>query len=275
MTPQLTVSSPRESAETVAALATLPLSLHRTAGDTELVGVQGGLDWVDVAAHAIESGARGVLVIDPVAADTAALEEVATSRRVPVVIDSTWAHNPAVGQSAEAFRRLGDGESLVVARVNLPVGADLMAALLDQLSLLRAALLPVSEFELVRLDAHGYDACGQLTNGVRVTLAGILSDSFPPSATLRLIMPTEAVELAIPTPDSAAPGRAVVSGPEGETLLPTQYESARRVAWRRLRDLAAQRESSADLAGFADDVRVLRNATAVLPVRSERLKLAE
>jgi hypothetical protein len=262
MTTRLTVNTVAESpyTDSLAPLATLPESLRRAGGPADLAGIQGVAGWTGAAAEAIRSGARGVLVTEPAAEDTAELETLAGERRVPVVIDSLWAGNPAVDSGAAGFARLADGDALLEGRVDLPVGSDLGQAALDLLTLVRRAVAPVADFRFVRRDPAGFDALATLTTGAGAALAVILSDALPVRAALRIVGPRDAVELLVPAPATAAPGRAVVSGPGGETLLETRYESAARASWRRLHRLVLSGEVPEDLAAFAADVRVLRSA---------------
>jgi hypothetical protein len=248
--------------DTLAALATLPISLRRTDGTADLVAIHGAEGWPRVAARAITGGARGVLVTEPHPADTAELHAIADEARVPVVLDGRWADNPAVTASASSFASLADRDALVEARVDLPQGSELEVALIGQLALVRRAVGGVTELRFVRHNASGYDAVGRIEGGASVSLTAILANALPVAATLRIVAATDAVELALPDPALAAPGRAVVSGPDGETLLVTQYETAQRGAWRRLHALVLAGDTAPDLAHFASDVRVLRAATS-------------
>jgi hypothetical protein len=261
MTEQLTVGtvSGRPAGGYLGAV-TLPESLSRADGEADLVGLAGTAGWADAAADAIRAGARGILVTAPVAEDTAELERIAAEASVPVVLDTLWAGNPAVETASAAFAAVKDAETLIEARVNLPLGADLDQAALDQVALLRRAAGAVAELRFVRRDSHGYDALATLESGAPASLAAILSAGLPQAATVRVIKPVDAVELYVPSPDTAAPGRAVVSGPDGETLLPTHYETGARASWRRLRGLVLAGDGATDLADFAADVRIVRAA---------------
>lgn len=241
------------------AIAALPMSLHPGDAGADLVGIAGDAGWTAAAVSAIEAGARGVLVVDPVAEDVSALRERAGD--VPVVIDGAWNHNPAVLDSAEPFAAVNDPESLIEARVEAPVGADLERVLLSQLALVRTAVGPVVELTFDRRNAHGYDARGTLEGGARVALAAILTNGLEPSAALRVIKPQNAVRLTVPDAATARPGHVVVSSDQGATLLVTKWESAHRVAWRTLHQLVASGAAGDELAGFADDVEVARAAS--------------
>lgn len=261
MTQQLTVtSSPEADAAGAVAqvVASLPVSLHPSDdGGAALVAIAGTSGWTERALDSISSGARGLMVISPSAADVTALKERSEALGVPVVIDTEWAHNPAVSSAAPHFAAHNDENSLLEARVNAPAGADLDQVLLAQLALIRAAADPVVSLTYARRNEHGYDALAQLASGARATLAAILTDAIPASASLRIIKPLHAVALALPASGTAAPGKVTVSGPEGVTLLPTLWESAHRAAWRRLHDLAEAGRSCEDLRAFAEDVALV------------------
>jgi hypothetical protein len=261
MTQQLTVmSSPEADAAGAVAqvVASLPVSLHPSDdGWGALVAIAGTNGWTEEALASISSGARGLMVISPSAAEVAALKERADALGVPVVIDTEWAHNPAVAAAAPQFAAHNDENSLLEARVNAPAGADLDRVLLAQLALIRAAVDPVVSLTYARRNEHGYDALARLASGARASLAAILTDALPTSASLRIIKPHHAVALALPGSGTAAPGKVTVSGPEGATLLPTQWESAHRAAWRRLHDLAEAGQACDDLSAFAEDAALV------------------
>ena len=264
MTDQLTVRSLPASpyTDTLATLASLPMSLRRTDGDADIVGIRGAEGWPRAAAEAIRAGARGVLVTEPGIADTAELEAIAAKAGVPVVLDTLWADNPAVQASASSFASLVEEGALVEARVDLPQGSDLDTAILGQLALVRRAAGAVTALRFARRGRSGYDALARIEGGASGSLSAILADALPVAATLRIVAATDAVELCLPDPALAAPGRAVVSGPDGETLLVTRYETGHRGAWLRLHGLVVAGRTATDLAEFASDVRVLRAATA-------------
>ena len=263
MTAQLTVASSPvadASGDVAQVIASLPVSLHPAEGGGDLIAIAGIRGWAEAAAEAIASGARGLLIVDPVAADVTSLRETASAAGVPVLVDATWTYNPAVAQSAGAFAAHHDADSLLEARVDVPIGSDFDHVLLSQLSLVRAAVGPAVHLEFARRTERGYDAMAHLAGGARAGVTAIATDSLPPAATLRILKPTTAVVLTVPSPTTASPGRAVVSGPEGATLLPTQYETAHRAAWRHLHRLVRAGETSTDLEGFAQDVCVVRGA---------------
>jgi hypothetical protein len=260
MTTQLTVQFDLDAAaagDLTQVIASLPVVLQQTQTGADLVGIAGGPSWPAAAEEAIEAGARGVLVINPVAADTSSLRARMKANAVPVVLDSTWAHNPAATASAGPFSDIDDENSLVEARVTVAVGADLDRVLLGQLALIRATVAPVTGLVFARRSRFGYDAMATLASGARASLTAIATDSTPSAATLRILRPETAVELNIPAPVTSIPGHVVVSNPAGATLLTTQWETAHRAAWRRLSELVTSGGTASDLADFEHDVNVV------------------
>lgn len=263
MTTQLTVFADDAAAAAgriAEAVASLPVSLHPGSLPADLVGIAGTRGWSRAAARAIEGGARGILVADPVAEDVTALQRLVDERRIPLVIDGPWAYNPAVADSAPAFAERNDEESLVEVRVDVAVGSDLDRVLLGQLALVRAAVGPVVELRFDRRNAQGYDAIGTLDGGARVSLAAIATNGVPQSASLRLLKARNAARLRLPDPATAAPGTVVVSTEQGATLLVTKWESAHRAAWRTLHELVTSGSTGSDLADFAEDVATISRA---------------
>lgn len=264
MSIQMTVASSPEadaSGDIAQVIASLPVSLHRGNGTADLVAVDGGsAGWAHEAEQHIEQGARGIMVICPVPDGIAALNEKASRRGVPVVIDGTWTYNPAVERARETFSELNDADTLLEARVNVPAGANLEQTLLAQLALIRCATDQVVNVTYARKNRHGYDALAVMASGGRAALTAICTDALLPTAVLRIVKPRTAVQMTLPWPATAAPGHVVVSGPEGATLLSTLWETSHRAAWRQLHRLVGAGEKSSDLDGFASDLAAIRTA---------------
>lgn len=264
MTDQLTVTASdaaNRSGAVRQVIASLPVSLHPAAGSAErdsadLVAVDGAPGWPAEAEKAIDGGARGVLVVRPVPADVRSLIEKAQARNVPVVIDSMWAYNPGVQNSAGAFAEIFDDALLLEARTYARTGSDWDRVLLDQLALIRAAVGPVRSFRFVRKSEHGYAALARFANGARASITAVRTDSVPESASLRSVKAKHIVELELPAPETAFPARVRVTGPEGSNLLETKWETPHRAAWRHLHGLATSGLTSSDLADFSEDVAV-------------------
>ena len=262
MTNQLTVTSSdaaNRSGAVPQVIASLPVSLHPATesverGTADLVAVDGAAGWPAEVEKAIDAGARGVLVVRPVPADVSSLVEKANAANVPVVIDAMWTYNPAVQNSAGPFAELFDDRMLLEARTYARTGSDWDRVLLDQLSLIRAAVAPLRSFRFVRKSEHGYAALAVFANGARASITAVRTDSVPESANLRTVKAQHLVELEVPAPETAFPGRVHVAGPEGSNLLETKWETAHRAAWRHLHGLATSGLTSSDLADFSEDV---------------------
>lgn len=237
-------------------IASLPVSLARGSEAGGLDGIDGGAGWPAAAERAIDAGARGLLIVRPVPADAASLVESAAARGVPVVIDAMWTHDPAVELSAASFAEVADDRCLLEARVSSAVGSEWHRVLLDQLSVIRAAVSPVRSLDVIRRDRTGYSATAVLATGGRVNLTAIGTDSVAASATLRIVNQQRVVQLTVLDPATAAPGRVVVTSPAGANELESVWETAHRAAWRRLVALVRQGETSRDLEFFADDCAV-------------------
>ena len=263
MTTRLTVHAqgPADAAGRIAeTVASLPISLHPVGDGADLVGIAGDAGWSESAQRAIRSGARGVLVVDPVAEDVTALWALTEEAGVPVVLDTPWAHNPAVLESAGVLAERMDAEAVVEVRVDLAVGADLDRVLLGQLALVRAVAGPISRLRFDRRNRTGYEAVGVLASGARLNLTAILSNGLVAGASVRVIRAKDAVRLTVPDPGTSAPGRLVVSDEHGATLRITEWESTHRVAWRRLHQLVTRSAPWTELDGFAQNVAVATQA---------------
>ena len=242
------------------ALATLPLSFQDPTG---IVIVDGSRDWPTDVTHAMGSGAVGILVVQPKPIEFKDLLDADPSK-VVVVVDSTWASNPVITEAAQAFRAAAaaDGSSRLECRVILPPGSDFPAALLDQLTLVRALLSPVSEVRVRYQSDHGLHAEGTTDSSMTVDLSVVCTAAVPPSATVRLLTSDGSVELQLPAGDTAQPAQLITVGPDGAVLAPTQYETGHRTSLRRLRELLANEPADglADLRHLHADVSALPSA---------------
>ena len=93
-------------------------------------------------------GAAGVIVVQPGPEDLGGLRALAADHGV-VVIDSTWASNPVLAAASQALHAAIGPHSRLECRIVVRVGTDLDRALLDQLSLLRALVGPVTDLEIL------------------------------------------------------------------------------------------------------------------------------
>jgi hypothetical protein len=103
----------------------------------------------------------------------------------------------------------------------------------------------------VRRGPHGYTVCARLANGAPASLQGVLTDARPAGVDFRLYTDDGGVSIAVPEPRAAWPAEVRATGPQGELLLPTIYESAHRTTWRRLKEHLDAGTFPSDLARFA------------------------
>jgi hypothetical protein len=238
-------------------VASLPTSLA-IADDGELAAVAGEGDWCKAVARAIDEGAKGIVVNRPgivALADLEALIAQAETADASAVLRWRWSSHPAVADAVAAWSPVGEGLVLVD---TLATGAidRLDDALLEQLHLLAQVVGPVRG---LRLDARTGDAviARALTADGRPVAIGAVRATQPANLTLRLLRATQALELALPDTDTWRPAMAFRATIDGESRRPPIYESADRLAWRRLRDAVAGPGSRADLAQFAQALRTL------------------
>ncbi|MCH6472444.1 hypothetical protein [Sinomonas terrae] len=103
--------------------------------------------------------------------------------------------------------------------------------------------------ELARLA----EAVLEVPSGTDLTAAVLdvlVTDAAPASLRLRILTDDGGLTAVVPCPDTAAPAEVRFVGPDGERLLPTPWETARRASWRRAVAIAAGEALSGDLAGL-------------------------
>lgn len=253
MTELLTVGASRPSRSVSAAVASLPRSLSLVDGVGDLAVIDGSAGWPDRLAAAVDRGARGAMIVNPL---LSACSVVPVDPGIPVVVDTAWAWNPAVREGASELGRL-DGASSIDANVVTDPATDLRDVLLHQTVLLRSAGLDLEELSLIRRSDNGYDATGRRSNRGRISVTATLTNALPASAWVRAISEACSVELSIPDPSTAQPATLRVTDSSGDVLRPTHYESAHRVAWRTLHDLVVSGGASDSLANLAKDAAIV------------------
>ena len=244
-------------------IASLPVTLRPDVAGTDLVAISGGPGWVTAALAAIDGGARGLVVVAPIAEDAAELNRVAFGHRVPVVIDWPFAANPAVVAATGYFADLDSQDAPLECTVTVRTSANLSCVLLDQLALARALGRQILRANSLDWNSHGYVVMGRTAQRRRVRLAVVCTNAQPPTARVRLLGTDGSVELLLPSPETATPGRVTVTTPEGANLLPTLFETAHRFSWRRLTRLVHDDERAEDLTRFSDDYCVAMALTGV------------
>lgn len=264
MSPRYTVSATRAAEETGAVcltVASLPasfgpaLSPQTPAADVAVVAGERG--WTLESSRAIEAGARGVMVVNPVPEDSRGLAAAADAAGTAVVLDLRWASSPALvsGNGEPDARDAVRGALGIVALLDSVAtaapGTDPQRLLGEHLAVLQTVAGPLHDVAILRRDMTGYTASGRLANGSPFTAQGILTEARRAGADLRLYTQDGGVSITIPDPDAAWPAEVRATGPQGEVLLPTLYESAHRAAWRRLKDHLDDGTRPDDLSDFA------------------------
>lgn len=267
MSPQFTVSATQEAEDAGAvalAVASLPESFGPApagdaaqAADADVVVIAGECGWTADAGRAIEAGARGVLVVNPVPEASGQLAAAAAAAGAAVVLDLRWGSNPAlVSRDGEPDARdalrsaLGTAAMLDSVATAAP-GTNQDSLRAEHLAALLAVSGPLDGVRTLRSDRSGYTVSGRLANGSPFSAQGVLTAARPAGVDIRLYTANGGVNIHVPDPDAAWPAEVRALGPQGEVLLPTLYESAHRAAWRRLKDHLTAGSQPDDLTEFS------------------------
>ena len=256
MSTQYTVAAtPRaeESGAVGLAVASLPASFGPvTAGEAARISALDGTPgWTTEAIKAIDGGASGIVVVNPVPEDTAALLDAAEAAGVAVVLDQRWASNPGLAGAEDAVRTVAGRAAMLDTVATAAAGTDPERLLTEHLAAVVRVTGQLDALRVLRHGPHGYTVSGRLANGAPVSLQGVLSNSRPAGVDFRLYTDDGGVSIAVPEPLAAWPAEVRATGPQGEILLPTLYESAHRTTWRRLKEHLDAGTLPSDLAGFA------------------------
>lgn len=247
-------SGAEEAGRVSTVIASLPISLARATGTASAaVAVAGTAGWTSRAIDAIEAGGRGVVVVSPGFEPTSDLDRVARARRVPVVIDSPWASNPAVTTARAQIDALDGDVSFadLVATVREP-GSFLPA--LDELRLLAGKLLGRTlSLRTIEENSGSLLASATRAGSDAPVTFHVLRAPVPEFAVRARVVTTEGdIDLRIPDPETARPALVTTTDSTGSTLFPTEFESSHRHSWRRLLEHIATGRSADDLAEFAE-----------------------
>lgn len=246
-------------------IASLPRSFRRAArsSDAEVHVIAGSTGWSDRAAAT--AGSAAVFVFDPVA-ETVPVEWLHRSPRAPLLLGTAWRHAAAVDDAAAAIADLLRPNSLLEGRVIAATGSDTESLLLAQLGLLRSIGLPARRLDRMVSDERGHEAIADVGDGVRVALSAVLSDAAVADARLSLVDAAGSVSLVIPSEQTARPSSCVIEDASGIRRMAAPFESTLRTAMRHLHRLALEGAPHSELAGFAEDVAVLRARTVLSAV---------
>ena len=268
MTIQLSVRADAgaEAAGAVAAVVgSLPVSLKPAVNTADVVAVDGSAGWTRRAADAVKKGAKGVVVVSPVAEDPTAFVALAAKSNTAVVLDQQWAGNPALADSQTNVRAVLNGalaEAVLVDSVAYASpGSDPDALLTEHLAVILKCGLEGREWQAVQRNRHGYVVTARLSNGAPVALHGVLTSSVPATAAVSILTASGRADFVLPDPYAASPAEVRSVTPDGASTLPTIYETAHRHTWTRLRDRLASGVSGSDLEQYAALTSLVRQLT--------------
>ncbi|BCW69528.1 hypothetical protein [Arthrobacter sp. NicSoilB8] len=238
-----------------AVVASLPVSFAPAGSRPDVVALAGAAGWTSNATDAVRSGARGVVVIDPVAEDPAALAAAAAEAGTAVVLDQAWAGNPALADSGGAVRAaiadaLADAVLLDSVAWGTP-GTDPEVLLTRHLAAILACGVELSGLRIIQRNANGYTVIGTLPGGAPTALQGITTSSVPATATVSVLTSSGRADITLPDASAGWPAEVPSVTPAGTATFPTIYESAHRHSWRRLRAAVDSGAPAADLEQFA------------------------
>ena len=135
-----------------------------------------------------------MIVVEPQPADAEGLR--ARSGKL-IALDRRWSANPVVESAARTVAACLPKSGRIECRVLVPVGSPLEAALLDQLSLIRALVGEATAVRVLTHSNHGY-AAEAAAAGHAVDLSVVCTDAVPESATVRLLTGNGSVDLTVP-----------------------------------------------------------------------------
>lgn len=241
-------------AEVSAAVASLPRTLRAVdrSERADIVAVT-GRDWARRAVSAAADDARAVLVVEPEPVAPEDLNALAAARAA-VVIDSSWRHNPAVEGIAPPFAEYRQPGALVEARSLATPSADLGATALGLLDLVTALAGDLAELRVLVRDHRRLLLAGRFGDDSMLMLTILTTSGAPEGVTVRITGHDGAATISLPHPGTAAPASATVTTPRGHTMMPTSYESAHRVALRRVAAAATGSAASGPGTSEPDDL---------------------
>ncbi|MFF1828381.1 hypothetical protein [Paenarthrobacter sp. NPDC058040] len=241
----------QEAGAVALAVASLPATFGPATDAPDIKVIAGQPGWTASAEQAIKDGARGIIVVNPAPENTHALQAAAEAAGTAILLDQRWASNPAVAGAEDAVRTMAGRAAVLDSVATAPAGTETGELIADHLAAVVRLTGPLENLRLINRGTHGYTVSGQLANGAPVALQGILSSARPAGVHISLLTDDGGVSVALPEPLAAWPATVKVTGPQGELLLPTLYESAHRATWRRLKEHLGSGTTSSDLHRFA------------------------
>ncbi|MFK0002962.1 hypothetical protein [Paenarthrobacter sp. NPDC090522] len=246
-----TTPEAQEAGAVALAVASLPETFAHASTTADVRVINGRPGWTDQAIEAIDAGARGIIVVNPAAESVEDLQQAADAHGTAIVLDQRWASSPAAAGAEDAVRTMAGRAAVLDSVATAPAGSDAGGLLADHLAAVVRLTGPLENLRLVNRGTHGYTVSAQLANGAPAALQGIVSSARPAGVHLSLLTDDGGASVALPEPLAAWPATVKVTGPQGELLLPTLYESAHRATWRRLKDHLDTGTAPTDLHRFA------------------------
>lgn len=245
------------AAAAAAALASLPLSFTETDGDAAVVVISGAEGWAGRTRRAAETGARGVIVTDPVP-DEEAAALLASPLASSIVLAEPWASSPACHAVVQNWSDSIARMALVDVRAVEPTtGRNLRTVLFAQLRLVqRLGVEPVA-LSIVAESATSILAVGRSATGARIVLSVGRSETSTGEAEVLFVGREEALALCLPDGRDARPGRSVLTSAGDAIGLPTTWQSAHRVSWIALHEIVLGAGESDDLRSFATSMALM------------------
>ena len=254
MTPPLSATAeivlPHRS-EMAAVIASLPDALLWHDDTADLVAVSGDTGWPErVRAH-INAGARGILLVDPVAISVEEFDAIEAHRDVVVVIEWPFVADAALSLvAAPSDVRMPPGD-LIECRMVVPVHTRLERTLVGHLAFTRGALgAGIASARALEWSEHGYTVLARMADGRRCLLTAAATGTQPPHASVRFVAERGEIEFTVPDADVERAARLSVSSSHGVALVPIVHERAHRAPWRRLHSLVLRGSASSDLREF-------------------------
>ncbi|MCZ9881648.1 hypothetical protein [Arthrobacter sp. B2a2-09] len=243
-----------------AVVASLPVSYGPAAGAADISALDGEAGWTLRVLAAAQDGARGVVVVNPVAES---VEDIAAAAKTAaaVALDQRWSSNPAVEGARHALQGYLDDAALLDSVAIAAPGTQSVELLTQHLALIQDLGVGLETLRLVQHGPTGYVAAGSLANGAPMALQGITTSAVRPRCSVTVLNSTGGLELTVPDPDAAWPAEILVTNPSGSTLLPTLYESAHRSTWTRLKKHLDAGQMPTDLARFGEVASAVHRLT--------------
>lgn len=256
----------RRSAALAWVAASLPASLTLGTETSDIHTVEGAAGWTERAIRALRAGAEGVVVVAPEPEETADLRAIAAEQGGFVILDQRWRSNPAVSEAREAVRSLNAPLSAVSVAVNVQATDDVERALHESLQIAHFVIGDVEDVRLLQRHSQTALVAGTVS-GAPLTINVAVGPAIVHPFRLHAVALSGGVHLSLPDPATATPGLVRIVHAEGETTLPTRWESAHRAAWRRAIAAFELRDRPDDLAEFATTNTLLTEASSAPALR--------